>query len=172
MGWAGASPKGYIQAPSSGVANDTARARNMGRRTRMQTYAPQLMKSASEPSFGAQKPLVIFGASRGASSSLPESPKTPRTLRGCVRKVSKVTVLYPDIPSPSTAQSVSPGISRSSFKKVTFADDSPFEKAAVAEDRSELAIREAGLKRSMQMMGSLYNLRRAGWDKTEEAFEE
>jgi len=170
---------GQILLPSRCLSNDPARARNGGSRLQPQrpNFKPlSLAKSASEPALLARAaPLAVFGACEPAWTS-ELVPKTPRTLRGAVRKASKTMMNYPDLPVPpplpaspsrprSPASCPPPASVRGtpkSGKRVTFADEHGYEKAAVPDARSEQAIREAGRKRGKQMLEALNELRRAG----------
>jgi len=126
--------------------------------------------------------------------------KTPRTVRGLVRKQSKVSIGLPvhNLNPPSTPEkrtksrspgaesrrgedSPSPSKKSSTMKKsVSFAEDLLAGKsmASAAEveaavlslpgksGRSEADLREVGRIKSQLLMGSLYDLRRAGRDST------
>jgi len=118
--------------------------------------------------------MMVVGSGEPVSLSATTSPKTPRTLRGLVRKASKCTIQYPEMPArrseallKANRREVSPAspwgsTSPNSRKRVSFEDEKGFEPAAVATGRSDKEGREAARRRSMQMMGSLYALRRVG----------
>eukprot|EP00747_Dinoflagellata_sp_TGD_P117189 gnl/TRDRNA2_/TRDRNA2_172553_c0_seq10.p1 gnl/TRDRNA2_/TRDRNA2_172553_c0~~gnl/TRDRNA2_/TRDRNA2_172553_c0_seq10.p1 ORF type:complete len:670 (-),score=121.61 gnl/TRDRNA2_/TRDRNA2_172553_c0_seq10:164-2173(-) len=179
---------GQILAPSWDAGNDPSRVRNAGLRLHS---AINLKKSASEP------------ALLGSGMQL----KTPRSLRGAVREISKVSMSYPGsmafggalvassarverqdsnpvspvstaskassaIPtspvspesvgasSPdSTASPVSPKKS-ASIRRVSFADEPVQEKRVLVDSRSEEGLKKMALKRSLLLMGELYDLRR------------
>eukprot|EP00930_Biecheleria_cincta_P097987 TRINITY_DN89673_c0_g1_i1.p1 TRINITY_DN89673_c0_g1~~TRINITY_DN89673_c0_g1_i1.p1 ORF type:complete len:842 (-),score=144.55 TRINITY_DN89673_c0_g1_i1:28-2553(-) len=93
----------HIMAPSMGPSNDAMRIRNAGRRTgAIRPLVPRMLHSSeSEPILGQTcKPAWEAANSSEAAKSLPTSPlgiemKTPRTLRGVVRKQSKVNLGLP-----------------------------------------------------------------------------
>jgi len=153
---------GQILFPSSGAANDEARARNAGIR--------QQQRCASEPALTAI----------GVCETSPLSQKTPRTLRGSVRSASIGVMTYPTIASglmprasqlrarsatltnasspqsPSSCSSQKTVDVRKSLKKVSFMEEGP----GGADERGD-----ASRKRRMGILNSLYDLRRANLDR-------
>jgi len=94
---------GQILVPSGGFSNDAARARNSGSRLRPKapTLSPKagnkMGKSASETKLGSL-PSGVQGSQCLSASSSAFELKTPRTVRGMVRKTSCVAMqYYPDL---------------------------------------------------------------------------
>lgn len=144
----------HIMAPSMGPSNDAMRVRNAGRRTgAIRPRMPRtLHNSESEPILGQTCKPAWESANSEVAKSLPTSPlglemKTPRTMRGLVRKHSKVNLglpihrlrsdVRPSEPAKRTKsrsptpehrkredRSTSPTPKKpSNTKKVTFSDD-------------------------------------------------
>lgn len=92
----------HIMAPSMGPSNDAMRIRNAGRRTgAICPRKPRMLHSSeSEPILGQACKPAWESANSEVAKPLPSSPlgldmKTPRTMRGLVRKHSKVNLGLP-----------------------------------------------------------------------------
>lgn len=182
---------GQILLPSSGISNDAARVRSSGSRLRLNPMMGRLSGSASEP----------WLLSPSQSSTLPECSrlplaitardtmplldvKTPRTLRGAVRKASRVLMNYPvfvatapemgiaysrkqaAVLRPSSSSSHRPG-SSASPQKTRAASEGRCKRVSFEDDAKELTEEERGpaFERSMKLLDSLYDLRRAGQEE-------
>lgn len=95
---------GQLLLPSGGFANDAARARNSGRRLGPNRTSPrsppkQMGKSASDSALWGAKtglgavPYAVQGVPCGVAPVV--EAKTPRTIRGVVRKTSAVQIVFP-----------------------------------------------------------------------------
>jgi len=131
-----------------------------------------LSGSASEPCLRPKSPLAVVGlCERFLPPELSLSPKTPRTLRGTVRKASKVSMSYPSLPSPLASPSQRTS-SAASTRPSTSASTSPGWRAPKRVSFADEHEKSAAFKRSMAVLSSLYSLRRAGWEQGEEGPEE
>lgn len=187
---------GQVLVPSAGFANEATRVRNNGRRL-CTDRNPTLKKSTSEPALSGNSslPWLVSGM-----SALTTEAKTPRTLRGQVRKTSAVQIVVPDtrhimsktLPGrwlstqsfqrskdsklglnesvDACVQGINPGPSATdsnstSPKRVRWADG--HEATTISGPAALSGIVKEGMPsqeriRCMQLMDSLYKLRRIG----------
>jgi len=172
-----------IMAPSGGVANDPARLRNQG----------CALRATSRPRGGMEIAPLDMTQDLLKVSSMPSlfaGAKTPRTQRGLVRKVSKVSLDYPGgtclrlwpperrparlVLQGTSGLSMGPPVARpaspspAKTRKVTFADEvweaeSRTGKVFSSKSRDDGAPTPQ-LKRSIVKMDALWDLRRCGRD--------
>lgn len=171
-----------ILLPSANAANDFARVRNGGKP--LQTR-PQLAERGQGLLHVASAPALLSGGSSPSSAAAPGEvgllgPKTPRSTRGMVRKVSKVLLSVPIAdrlrllpPEPSSppnnkfnnasSPTVTGRLQKSpSNKKVSFLQHTP-RPGDMASSRYALPAEGApslALKKSMKLLDSLHDLRR------------
>lgn len=176
-----------IWAPSAGTANDFARIRNGGKPLQTRQTLGLTSQDGRDLLRVSSAPVIVC-----AVSSAAQTPKTPRSTRGMVRKVSKVLCNYPEVnlltqnkppsPSPSSpasssspdrrpgsaprSESASPPKSRrATQKRVSFADEVPEELQKITTSFSPEGFQSQPLKRSMRLLDSLYDLRRVQRDE-------
>eukprot|EP00928_Gymnodinium_smaydae_P081465 TRINITY_DN64990_c0_g1_i1.p1 TRINITY_DN64990_c0_g1~~TRINITY_DN64990_c0_g1_i1.p1 ORF type:complete len:645 (-),score=70.98 TRINITY_DN64990_c0_g1_i1:222-2156(-) len=149
---------GQVLAPSRDSGNDPARVLCSGTRLRLSSSEPGLRANLQHSEPFAQE----------------LEPRTPRSLRGVVRRASKVSVTYPvcmhirpapAVPKCMSRPSSAPVLRKStSSKKVSFSDESPDTDSRPPEldSRSEASLRAAGRWRSAKLMVNLFDLRRIG----------
>lgn len=184
-------PKAYILAPSDGPGNDNMRAMNGGARLGERPGPPKrpgLEHSVSEPSL-RHIPVGELGGAGGPSrasrfaklgslvmKSSPSSPslsggeKTPRTLHGNVRKASMVNIAAKSPFSrrrinASQSAPASPA-SPSSPSRVTFQTAPNSMGDGLISSRDEEGARKLALTRSKSLMSSLFELRRAAAEES------
>jgi len=179
-----------IWAPSASEANDPARARNCGKMLKARHFQASRDKDICSGLLRVSSAPAIVSPVSSAGSP---SPKTPRRVRGMVRKVSKVSCSYPEVnlhsqsrptspaspsssaatrkrlaASASTARSMSEPPSRPKSpaqKQVSFADELPEELQKITTSCSPEGFQSQALKRSLRMMDSLHDLRRVQRDE-------
>mmetsp|Transcript_147316 Transcript_147316/g.274467 ORF Transcript_147316/g.274467 Transcript_147316/m.274467 type:complete len:758 (+) Transcript_147316:109-2382(+) len=170
-----------ILLPSWGAANDSMRIRNNGRMLRRKIplmpmmprlverrlLEPELIQSLSEPSLPSASSTCPPSVSMQARmlTAKRDAVKTPRIMRGTVRKASKVAMHYPELyPYARPEPEISPRSNLSSTarsaqrKTVSWAD----KKEALPSGRNMHELAQFARGRSMRMVDAMYYLRRAG----------
>lgn len=172
-----------ILLPSWGAANDTMRVRNVGRPLRRNVplmpmmprlverhlLQPELLHSFSEPTLSPLSPSVSSMSPHARyAAAHRDGLRTPRNMRGILRKASKVAMHYPEMvpclrlrePSPRESSMGSTMRSTLSSKKsVTWADEKTKAKPNTR-NQSDMAL--FWRERSGKMLDAMFALRRAG----------
>lgn len=163
-----------ILAPSDCLTNDAARARNAGRRLRLDPLQLRLTTVSSEPallhhnSAGAVSPTAAGGIAAGgivASRAFEQTPSSSSLPNGSLRKASQVQISYPELyPVLRAAEPVlrPPMMSTLRPRKTSPRKDKDASKLLVAYGRDAGTTQAFSLKRSQKLMGSLWAMRRAG----------